>query len=138
MPRETLHYWICNLPCGTRNLPSSLCCTRCSKLHHERYANVRSSERAAIDLSPDGSISIPGRIDSPLHPKQVALGVQRIEIDSALSGAYSLRALEQRGLVHEATNWNSNGDNLSVIESDRIPDLPSPSSHRSVDEILAG
>lgn len=116
--------WWCS--CGTRNPGDDPTCFCCSRNRVERYANVRSSERAAIDVSQDGSISVPGRIDRPLHPKQIALGVQRVEIDSATSGRHSLAHLERLGLVHEATNWNSSGLNVPLSTPD-VPDrTPKP------------
>lgn len=126
MPRFTLQFWVCNLPCGTRNPPEARQCVRCGANHYERYAVVRSAERAMIDVAPDGTIGIPGRIDTPLHPKQIAAGVRRVEVESATAGQYSLKHLEQLGLVHEATNWNSEGANLSV-KHEELPDLtPKP------------
>jgi hypothetical protein len=132
MPRYTLVFWTCPLPCGNRNDPSSRSCPNCGALHYERYANVRESEKTYIDVAPDGSISMPGRLDCPLDPKQIAHGVQRIPVDSALAGQYSLKALEQRGLVHEATNWNSAGDNVSP-KVEEMPDL----TPKSVEQILS-
>lgn len=124
--------WYCNQPCGTRNLPSDRTCSRCGRLHHEHYAQVRESEKAYVDIDPDGNISVPGRLDSPLHPKQVAAGVIRVPVDSAISGPHSLAHLERLGLVHEATNWNSCGANMTVV-AEELPEV----KPKSVAQILS-
>lgn len=132
MPRFTLQFWVCNLPCGTRNDPAARQCIRCGCNHYERHASVRASERAAIDIAPDGTISVPGRIDQPLHPKQIEMGYRREEVTSATTGRYSLAHLEKLGLVHEATNWNSEGGNMPIVVEE-MPDL----QPKSVEQILA-
>ena len=133
MPRYTPVFWLCHrCSLGTRNDPTRINCHKCGALKHERHANVRVSERAAIDLAPDGSISIPGRIDQPLHPKQIAHGVRRVEVGSAISGEYSLNSLERHGLIHEATNWNSEGGN-APMSVEEMPDI----KPKSVAQILS-
>ena len=132
MPRYTSIAWWCNPPCNQRNTFSLTHCARCGTPHYEKYANVRASERAVIDVGLDGSISVPGRADRPLHPKQIAAGVQRVEIESAITGRHSLSHLESLGLVHEATNWNSQGGNMPLVHED-TPNL----TRKSVEQILA-
>lgn len=86
-----------------------------------------------MDVNPvTGDISIPGRVDQPLHPKQIAAGVERREVTSAIAGQYSLAHLERLGLVHEQTNWNSAGDNMKVVAEE-----PLEIKHKSVEQILA-
>lgn len=130
MPRYTLISWLC--PHGHNNAGPARRCGTCGHDRFQRYANVRESQKTYIDVSPSGEVSIPGRLDCPLDSRQIAHGVQRISVDSALAGAYSLKALEQRGLVHEATNWNSNGDNV-VPTVEELPDL----KPKSVEQILS-
>lgn len=132
MPRYTQQAWWCPPPCGTRNLPTDRQCSRCSRNHYERYANVRAGERAVIDISPNGDIGVPGRADIPLHPKQIAAGVRRVEVESALAGQYSLSHLEKLGLVHEATNWNSDGGNMKIVAEEMVEVKPKP-----LEQILA-
>ena len=120
--RETHHFWVCNR--GTRNTAEVRRCGCCDQLHHARYAEVRSSERTVIDVGRDGSISVPGRNDYPLHPKQIAAGIQRVEVESAIAGRHSLKHLESLVLVHEATNWNSEGANMPLIHEDILDVKP--------------
>lgn len=130
--RFTLVCWYCNPPCNARNEPSNQLCSSCGRRRFERYAQVRESEKAYVDIDPAGNISVPGRTDTPLHPKQIAAGVQRVPVDSAISGSHSLARLERLGLVHEATNWNSDGANMSVV-AEELPDL----KPKSLDQILS-
>lgn len=130
MPRITPQFWYCL--CKQRNAPEVLICPSCKRPHYERYANVRESERTVIDVGRDGSISVPGRKDVPLHAKQVAAGVERVEVDSAVAGRYSLKHLEQLGLVHEATNWNSEGGNMPLVHEDVLEVKP-----KSFEQIMA-
>lgn len=133
MPRYTMQFWVCPLPCGNRNPPEVRECPLCSRKHYERYANVRESERSYIDVNPHtGDISVPGRIDQPLHAKQIAAGVERREVTSAIAGQYSLAHLEKLGLVHEATNWNSEGGNMPM-KFEEMPDL----KPKTFDQIMA-
>lgn len=130
--RFTLVSWYCNQPCGTRNRPGDIECSRCGARRFERYAQVREQEKAYVDIDPKGNISVPGRLDSPLHPKQLAAGVRRVPVDSAISGPHSLAHLERLGLVHEATNWNSNGGNMSVV-AEELPEI----KPKSIDQIMS-
>lgn len=65
--------------------------------------NVHKSERSVIDVHhATGKISVPGRADRPMHPKQAAAGYERVE----LNNWSDVRFLESKGLVHEASNFD--------------------------------
>lgn len=130
MPRYTVHSWLC--PFHHNNIGNTRICSSCGHDRFQRHANVRESERTVIDVGRDGSISVPGRKDVPLHAKQVAAGVERVEVDSAVAGRYSLKHLEQLGLVHEATNWNSEGGNMPLVHEDVLEVRP-----KSFEQIMA-
>lgn len=69
---------------------------------------VHKSERSVVDFNPrTGQISVPGRADRPMHPKQVADGFERREIEHATGrDGITLSSLESKGLVHEQTSYN--------------------------------
>lgn len=97
-----LYLWYC--PAGHRNSADAKDCRECSYRKNEgRNASVHKSERTVIFRNPvTDSISFPGRADEPMHPKLQADGYVREEIESA----QGLNALEKRGFVHVATNFN--------------------------------
>jgi len=130
VPRYTLTLWIC--PHGHRNSGLVRLCGTCGFDHYQRSASIHPSERAVVDISPDGSISVPGRIDVPLHPKQIVAGVERVEVTSAIAGRHSLAHLEKLGLIHESTTWNSSGGNMP-LHHEEMPDL----TPKSVEQILS-
>lgn len=99
---RSLYLWFC--PNGHKNGPEDKICAKCSYGRIERHASVHTSERTVIFRNPlTDRVSIPGRSDEPMHPKLAADGYVREEIESAKG----LDALEKRGFVHVATNFDS-------------------------------
>jgi hypothetical protein len=96
--------WICH-NCKTVNRPPEVtACVKCNTLRHERYATVRTSQRAVVDYNHlTGQYNVPMRADAPMHAKQAQLGYERIE----LNNWSDVKALESQGLVHEPSNYNS-------------------------------
>lgn len=66
-------------------------------------AQIHQSEKVAIYRAPDGSVSIPGRADRPMHPKMKEAGYVREELNT---GADVARIEKETGLIHEASNYN--------------------------------
>lgn len=87
------------------------------------------SDRTVVDFNPrTGDIGIPGRADRPLHPKQIAMGIERREIEHATGrDGITLASLESKGLVHEPTTYrNGNGQPTAEI---------TPRTHKSAAEL---
>lgn len=65
-------------------------------------AAIHTSERAVVYEHPaTGKISVPGRVDQPMHPKMAAAGYVRKELTSP-----DIRKMESIGLIHEASNYD--------------------------------
>lgn len=52
-----------------------------------------------------GEERIPGRADRPIHPNYIAAGfTERVELTHG-----DIKRMEKQGLIHEASNYDSNG-----------------------------
>jgi hypothetical protein len=83
-------------------------CVHCGTLRSEKHASIHASERVVINYNPaTGEVRIPGRADRPIHPKYAAEGYERRE----LPHLSDVRKLEkEKGLVHEASNYDGSGN----------------------------
>lgn len=68
-------------------------------------AQIHASEKVTVYRAPDGSVSIPGRADRPMHPKMAAAGYVRETLDTA---ADVRRIEKETGTIHERSNYNAN------------------------------
>ena len=80
----------------------------CGGKGHEiapRDAQIHASEKVKYYEAPDGTISIPGRADRPMHPKMAAAGYQERICDTHSQ----IRQLENRsGKLHEISHYDKN------------------------------
>lgn len=68
-------------------------------------AQIHASEKVTVYRAPDGSVSIPGRGDRPMHPKMAAAGYTRETLDTASD----VRRIEKEtGTIHESSNFDKN------------------------------
>lgn len=70
-------------------------------------SNIHSSQQVVVYRNPQtGETRIPGRADTPMHPKYAAAGYQRETIDTHTG----IKQLEKsKGVIHEAGNYDNSG-----------------------------
>lgn len=94
----THHSWYCIY--GHKNDGDSRSCWICDSNKYERFAQVRSQDRAVIYHNPaTGERRTPARADQPVPEIYARQGFERLEIESMVT--YE----KQAGVVHEATNF---------------------------------
>lgn len=126
--RFTRVAWWCN--CGTRNEGSATDCVKCSRKLHEKYAQIRESERAVVYVNPlTGERRTPARNDEPVPEIYARQGFERQEIMSIT------RYERETGSIHESTTFNPG--NEPVPETIPKASAPKELIKELVDDIRA-